>query len=319
MKKNHLEILCCPNTFKSLKLIEPVFEGDDIISGFLVADNYKYPIRDGIPRFVDDDGYSKNFDWQWNKWPKIQFETENIGTLMEGYTRNMFKKITELSEKKIKGKVVLDIGSGAGRFVDIVLEMGGIPVALDNSYAIDVSKRNFRHRSHEILFVQADALKLPLKEDSIDYGYSIGVLHHTPNPEKGVLEAFRVVKVGGELAVSVYAKGSYYTSFPVQLWRNFFKIARPILGHYPALLYSNIFGSINHFFARIYKPLSYPLRLFFPTVCLPDLKWSILDTFDSITPSYQSGHDLYDVYKWFINSKFSSARPAAWGNIIGKK
>jgi ubiquinone/menaquinone biosynthesis C-methylase UbiE/uncharacterized protein YbaR (Trm112 family) len=319
MKKKFLNLLCCPNTHKDLTLVDPIIQNDDIISGFLVAGNFKYCIRDGIPRFIDNKNYSKNFDWQWNKWSRTQFEKENFGKPMEGYTRNMFEKITELSNSKIKGKIVLDIGCGAGRFIDIVLDKGGIPVAIDNSNAIDTAKKNFANYSDEILFIQADALKLPFKNETIDFAYSIGVLHHTPSPETGIEEASRVIRHGGELAVSVYSKKGYYTFPTVNLWRKFFQLLHPILGYYPALIYSNFFGFINFLLAKIYKPFSYPTRIFFPTVCLPDLKWSILDTFDSITPSYQSGHSLYEVSKWFLNSKFSNLRIAAWENIIGKK
>ena len=319
MKKKFLDILCCPHTHKSLTLVDPIFDNDDIISGYLVAENFKYIIRDGIPRFVDHNNYSKNFNWQWNKWSRTQFENENLGKSMEGYNKRMFEKITELSKNKIKNKIVLDIGCGAGRFVDIVLEKGGIPVAIDNSNAIDTSKKNFKDYSKEILFIQADALKLPLKKECVDFAYSIGVLHHTPSPEIGVLEASRVIKFGGELAVSVYSKKGYYTFPTVNLWRKLFQFLHPVFGYYPAFIYSNVFGFINFILAKIYKPMSYPLRIFFPTICLADLKWSILDTFDSVTPSYQSGHDLYEVSRWFINANFSNLRIAAWENIIGKK
>ena len=319
MNKKFLDILRCPNTQKSLTLVDPIINHDDIISGFLVAENFKYIIRDGIPRFVDENNYSKNFNWQWNKWSRTQFENENLGRSMEGYTKNMFEKITELSSSKIKDKIVLDIGCGSGRYVDIFKEKAAIPLAIDNSNAIDTSKKNLINYSNKILFIQADALNLPLKKECIDFAYSIGVLHHTPSPENGILEAFRVIKPGGELAVSVYSKKGYYTFPTVNLWRKFFQFLHPKLGYYPAFIYSNVFGFINFLLAKIYKPLSYPLRIFFPTICLPDLKWSILDTFDSITPSYQSGHDLYEVSKWFINANFTNLRIAAWENIIGKK
>lgn len=319
MNKKFLNILCCPNTHKTLTLVDPVIHNDDIISGFLEADNFRYIIRDGIPRFVDDNGYSINFNFQWKKWSRTQFEKENIGKSMEGYTRRMFEKITELSKTKVKDKFVLDIGCGAGRFIDIVLEKGGVPVAIDNSGAIDTSKKNFKNYSNEILFIQADALKLPFKKECIDFAYSIGVLHHTPSPKNAVEEAYRVIKQDGELAVSVYPKRAYYTFPSVNFWRKIFKFLTPVLGFYPALIYSYFFGSINFLLAKIYKPLSYPLRIFFPSVCLPDFKWSILDTFDSVTPSYQSGYDLYEVSGWFLDSNFTKLRIAAWENIIGKK
>ena len=323
MKKEHLDILCCPNSRESLELQNPVFHGDEIISGLLVSGVYEYAIRNGIPRFVDNEGYSDNFGWQWNKWARVQFEDENIGGPMEGYTRTMFKKITEFTENKIKNKVVLDIGCGPGRFIDIVLEMGGTPIAVDYSSAIDAAKNNFKNRGfadNRILFIQGDALNLPLRDGAVDYSYSIGVLHHTPSPEQGIFEAFRVTKSDGEFAISLYPKDGYYTLPIVQIWRKFFKLLWPAFGPYPPLMYSNIFCRINHFLCKFNKRLGFPLRIFFPSITLPDLRWSILDTFDSITPSYQSGHEIYTMYIWFINAGFSKVRPGVWGaNLIGKK
>ena len=99
---------------------------------------------------------------------------------------------------------------------------GGIPVAIDNSNAIDTSKKNLINYSNKILFIQADALNLPLKKECIDFAYSIGVLHHTPSPENGILEAFRVIKPGGELAVSVYSKKVIILFLQLIYGENFF-------------------------------------------------------------------------------------------------
>ena len=41
-----------------------------------------------------------------------------------------------------------------------------------------------------------------------DFAFSIGVLHHTPDPQRGVLEANRVLKQGGEFSISVYSENS---------------------------------------------------------------------------------------------------------------
>lgn len=320
MKKKHLDLLICPKTHQDLRLVDPVFDGDVIVSGYLKSDAHTYPIRNGIPRFVENQGYSENFGWQWNKWARVQFEDENTGRPMEGHTRTMFKNITDLSESKLQGKTVLDIGCGPGRFVDMVLEMGGIPVALDYSTAIDAAKNNFaKSKSDEILFVQGDALNLPFRNESFDYSYSIGVLHHTPDPKRGVDEAFRVTKTRGEFAISVYSKVGFYTFPSVQVWRTFFKALWPLFGHYPPLIYANVVGRLNHYIRKVSRPLSLPIRLFFPSITLADVRWSVLDTFDSITPSYQSGHSVYEVYSWFVSSGFSTIRVAAWENIIGQK
>jgi len=319
MNKIHLAILCDPISGEDLELVIEKSDGDEIIEGFLKSPSNSYKITNGIPRFVSDSNYSDNFGWQWNKWAKVQFEDENIGKSMEGHTRDMFTTISELDENKVYNKTVLDMGCGPGRFSDIVLKLGGIPILIDHSNAIDVSKQNLNNDSN-ILFVQGDALNLPFKNGVFDYVFSIGVLHHTPNPQKGITEANRVLKNGGEFSISVYSEDSYYTFPTVHLWRKVFKFLWPVFKHYPPLIYSNIFGRINHYLGKINKYVTYPFRLVFPTTVLPDVKWSVLDTFDSLTTSYQSGHTIFEVYYWYKESGFNNIRPGNWRvNLIGTK
>ena len=42
----------------------------------------------------------------------------------------------------------------------------------------------------------------------------------------------------------------------------------------------------------------------------------VLDTFDSVTPSYQSAHTVYEVQSWFKKMNFKDIRIASWENII---
>ena len=69
MKKRLLHSLICPNTRQKLKLVEEILDTDEeeIITGFLVSKNnrYKYPIINGIPRFVPNSNYADNFSFQW--------------------------------------------------------------------------------------------------------------------------------------------------------------------------------------------------------------------------------------------------------------
>lgn len=320
MKREYLKLLRCPVSGENLNLEISELKDDLIITGRLISSKNIYPITNGIPRFVKDEGYSSNFGWQWNKWAKVQFEDENAGKPMQGHTLNMFKKITELNKEKLNNKFILDIGCGPGRFVDISVKLGSkLVVAIDYSSAIDASKENFNNKNDNILFIQADALNLPLKNNIFDFAYSIGVLHHTPNPEKGVNEAKRILKKNGEFALSVYRKGGYYDLPTVQALRKFFNFLWPVFGPYAPYLYSQIFGRLNHLINKFSKKLGLFFRVVFAAVPLDDVRWSVLDTFDSITPSYQSTHKLFEVSQWFKKANFKYIRVAAWENIIGKK
>ena len=74
-----LKIICDPETKENLKLISSKRSGKFINSGFLVSKSNSYKIVNGIPRFVKLKNYSSNFGFQWSKWNKTQFESENIG------------------------------------------------------------------------------------------------------------------------------------------------------------------------------------------------------------------------------------------------
>jgi ubiquinone/menaquinone biosynthesis C-methylase UbiE len=69
-----------------------------------------------------------------------------------------------------------------------------------------------RQRVGDLAIVhEADARNLPLGDDSFDYVYSHGVLHHTDEPEQVVREMFRVLRAGGRINVHVYALWSCAT------------------------------------------------------------------------------------------------------------
>tara|TARA_Y100000389_G_scaffold201337_1_gene243818 strand:- start:6560 stop:7516 length:957 start_codon:yes stop_codon:yes gene_type:complete len=318
MQKKLLNFLVDPISGENLELVPTLVENDEIVTGLLKSSTNTFRISNGIPRFVPDESYSTNFGWQWNKWSKVQFEDENLDKPMMNHTSNMFKSITLLENNSLEGLTVLDMGCGSGRFVDIALKKGATVIAIDYSNAVDVTQRNISNKN--LMVVQGDALSLPIKTNSIDYVYSIGVLHHTPSPQQGVREAYRVLKDNGTFAISVYSKGSLYDFSGVHLWRKIFNFTWRYLKHYPPLWYSVFFGGLCHYIGKINVRLTYPIRFFFPTMVLPDLKWSILDTFDSVTTSYQSAHDIPEVTKWFEDIKFKEIKVGNWGvNLIGKK
>ncbi|CAA7612143.1 class I SAM-dependent methyltransferase [Magnetospirillum sp. UT-4] len=57
-------------------------------------------------------------------------------------------------------------------------------------------------------FRRADALALPFQSDTFDFVYSLGVLHHTPDPAKAIREVHRVLKPGGRCIIVLYRHGS---------------------------------------------------------------------------------------------------------------
>ncbi len=313
MHISFMEYLVDPETKEFLKLIPIKQEGEFIIEGTLASSKNSYPIVRGIPRFAgySEDSYTKSFGYQWNKWSRVQFESQNVDRPMEGHTLNMWQKITAIDSKDLSGATILDFGCGPGRFIEVLRMKNAKAIGIDLSAAVEAAGQIFKNDPN-VLICQADALNSPIKPQSVDGAYSIGVLHHTPDPRKGFYDMIQSVKPGGWAALAVYGKGGYYDFITVSLYRKLFKLLWPLFKHYPPLLYSYIA-------AYIFRPISYVpiigllVRALFPFVRLPDVRWSLLDTFDSVTPSYQSAHESYEVFRWFHDAGLTDIAPSDWG------
>jgi ubiquinone/menaquinone biosynthesis C-methylase UbiE/uncharacterized protein YbaR (Trm112 family) len=316
MHKSFIDFLVDPVTKQELKLNITEQEDEFIISGEFIGSKV-YPIIRGIPRFVDYDGYVKGFSFQWNKWSRLQFEDQNIGKPLQGHTTRMWEEITGITDQNLKGQIIGDFGCGPGRFIDVVKKRNGKVIGIDYSLAVEAAQKNFPY-DQDVLIIQADILNLPIREKSLDGAYSIGVLHHTPDPSLGFSNITKTVKKGGWVATCVYEKGGYYTSNIVRLYRWVFKKLWPIFGYRLPLGYSYFAIYCLAPFTKIPligKAIKYVLRKFlFPFIVLPDVRWSILDTFDSLTTSYQSGHTFEEIQRWYQENGYESYSQSKWGN-----
>lgn len=314
MNIDFLQYFVDPATHEPLVLEDAVYENEDIISGRLRSASNSYPIINGIPRFVPvEKNYAKSFGYQWNKWKRIQFDSENTGNKMAGYTKMMWEKISDMEndETSLQGKIVLDIGCGPGRFIEIARKKGAKVIGLDYSSAVEAARENFKSDPGTCI-IQADALKLPIASGILDAAYTIGVLHHTPDPKAAVGEATRALKKDGWFSISVYAKGGYYDKAFVQAWRKLFNFLWPVFKQYPPLIYTYVVMILFWPIGRAVPFLGKLIRQMFPYVNLPNWRWSMLDTFDSLTPSYQSAHESYEVFRWFKDNGFTKIEPTDW-------
>ncbi|MBS3940436.1 MAG: class I SAM-dependent methyltransferase [Actinobacteria bacterium] len=105
----------------------------------------------------------------------------------------------------LHGKRVLDAGCGPGRFTVVAAQVAQSVVALDIGDHLERARtRCERYALDNVEFVRGSVLDPPLEEASFDFVFSIGVLHHTPDPRGGVHALSRLLKPGGTLAVAVY-------------------------------------------------------------------------------------------------------------------
>ncbi len=110
-----------------------------------------------------------------------------------------------LKPEELRGCRVGEIGSGAGRIVNMLLEAGAKHViAVEPSEAFEVLISNIIE-PERVTCLKISGNELPAYGD-LDYIFSIGVLHHIPDPGPVVEAAFKALRPGGHLLVWLYGK-----------------------------------------------------------------------------------------------------------------
>lgn len=203
MQRKLLEILACPKCKGELIISAPDGSAEEVVEGELSCREcgMVYPISNGIARFVPMDNYAASFGYQWNRFRREQIDTYN------GTTLSAERLWTETGWDKaaLKGKWMIDVGCGAGRFLDAASVSESEIVGVDISSAIDAAKENLAGRSN-VHFVQASIYELPFREGTFDCCYCIGVIQHTPDTAASLASIAEVVKPGGSLAVTIYPR-----------------------------------------------------------------------------------------------------------------
>ena len=111
-----------------------------------------------------------------------------------------------LSASDLRDKTIAEIGSGTGRWVRVFLDAGAAHViALEPSAAMETLQRSFGNVEQRVELVRATGEMLPDRADR-DYVFSIGVLHHIPDPDPVCRAARAALKPGGVFGVWLYGR-----------------------------------------------------------------------------------------------------------------
>ncbi len=126
----------------------------------------------------------------------------------------------ELAEfKQHNGEKVLEIGCGLGTDLIQFARNGADTTGIDlTPQSIELLKKRFLLEQLHVNAQVADAENLPFENESFDLVYSFGVLHHTPNTQKAIDEAYRVLKPNGKIIVMLYHKNSFHVRFGAPLY-----------------------------------------------------------------------------------------------------
>jgi ubiquinone/menaquinone biosynthesis C-methylase UbiE len=101
-----------------------------------------------------------------------------------------------------KGRKVLEIGIGNGADAVMFASQGADYTGVDlTEAALDATRRHFAVMGLPGTFQQENAEQLSFPDESFDWVYSHGVLHHTPNTQQAIDQVYRVLKPGGRAII----------------------------------------------------------------------------------------------------------------------
>lgn len=294
---NNLSFLRDPQSGLLLKEISSADRGAKI-TRLISDDGSEYPVINGIPRFVSSDNYAIAFGEQWMRYLKTQLDSHTgIPLSEERLARCMRGNLGKWKNGNVK---ILEAGSGAGRFTEVLLKYGAEVHSLDYSSAVEANAKNNKESDY-LTLVQADIRHMPFPKRYYDYVLCLGVLQHTPSPEESISKLWEMVKSGGALVIDHYRWGwGRCMPPPIGSAVNLF---RPVLlrlsveKQFKAVkAITDLFFPVHWRFKdsrlmqKILARIS-PVHFYYPSLKLRDrqmyYEWALLDTHDATTDFYK--------------------------------
>jgi SAM-dependent methyltransferase/uncharacterized protein YbaR (Trm112 family) len=304
LRETALQHLACPHCYGDLAISSVAqYRGEILETAQLTCVHCQagYAVVGGIPRFVPNENYASGFGFQWTVHARTQYDS-NTGVAL---SKKRFFEETGWSED-LSNEIILEVGSGSGRFTEQAAATGGFVVSMDYSNAVEANYQSNGAREN-VLIVQGDVYAMPLRHGYFDKVFCFGTLQHTPDVHKAFLALHPMLKPGGELAVDVYKKTFFSTYLATKYY-----VRRLTRNMEPASLYQltrrwiDCMWPISRLISKIpgIGP-SINSRLLIPDYSRWGLQgnilkeWAYLDAFDMLSPRYDSPQTINTLLGWF--------------------
>ena len=275
--------------------------------------------KDNINILDIEDKYTSNFGKQWKEYNSVQIDSINNFQI----SKNFLEKIIFSEIKTLKGKNILEIGCGAGRFTEYLAPISNKCVSVDLSSAIFY---NVAIANSNLILVKADFLKL-ISKNKFDVVICRGVLQHTPDPYKSILKLFEFISSNGYVYFDIYPMPKIGLLHPKYFfWRPVIKLLFSY-EKFELYLKNNIktLLKIKRIIKKIFFKSNFISDLFIPIwdyegkINLDKLqleKWSIMDTLDGIFAKYDKPISNYNVIKFLKNNNIKIIKNDKKNNIF---
>ena len=136
-----------------------------------------------------------------NEWEHYDQSSVDLKELEKQFLE--YFKIFSWNENITNG-IGIDLGCGTGRWANFVADKTNLLICIDaSSKAVNVAKRNLTDKKN-CYVIQGMIDTLPILDNSLDFAYSLGVLHHLPNTEQAIKSCVSKLKSGAPFLIYLY-------------------------------------------------------------------------------------------------------------------
>ena len=352
MKRRLLDLIRCPMCGDTFRL-DIFTEATDIEEGRLscVACQRVFPIIGGIPRLLPDAlahlsvQYHPAFFQRYarelaafraratpgrpDRWWRAEHRTlrsysyqwRTFKEMRPHWEQLFLDSIAPITPAFFPGTVGLDAGCGFGRSLYYAATYGAEVIGLDLSEAIEAARENTRHLP-TVHLVQGDIFHPPLKDRSLDFVYSIGVLQHLPQPKEGFLRLTRLLAPSRPMFIWVYSRGrgrqvAFLTALRSMSTRLPYRLLNLLCWMFAVLhwlLWIGPYKLLSRF--RLTRPLA--KRIPFTYHAAFPFRVLHTDWFDGLAVPLQQYHRRGEVAAWFEEARLERiTMDPAWGQNGG--
>lgn len=187
----------------------------------------------------------KNFGDEWMHFDQFAMKNKEAYKIFKSYFSIFpFNILTKNSEG-------FDMGCGSGRWAKFIAPKVGLLHIIEPSIAIQVAKKKLE-KFKNIKYHQKSLDVSGLSENSQDFGYSLGVLHHVPNTQLAIKSCVKLLKPGAPFLLYIYYFFDNRPAWYRSLW-TLSNYMRLVISKFPKFLKFLICDIIAFF---IYFPLA---------------------------------------------------------------
>lgn len=311
MQEVHVQYLRCPCRGE-LRLSDAYRTEGRIERGTLECSvcGSQHPIIGFIPRFVPAENYATSFGLEWNLHDRTQYDHTSGVPASE---KRFFEETGW--PHRMDGELVIEAGSGSGRFTEHALNTGAMVLSFDYSAAVEANYRSNGHQDN-LLLVQADLFQMPFPLGVADRLFCFGVLQHTPDPRGALAAICRHVRPDGEIVADIYAKTFAKYVLGTKYW------VRPVTRRIPP---KRLYQMTSHYvdamwplarrvqrIPKVGRPLSWRLLIPDYSHVVRDesvlKQWALLDIFDMLAPQYDQPTRRRTIRRWCSGMPLEAVR-----------